>query len=480
MSVHGDDETLKAETGHLRDGQDNPRLDLPVPVRRRSQRPTSWWRGIYNRISQSGADVDEGDDRPERHHRRVSRYSKTIDPLLFDYDDAPPPPIFHTLRESRISQQFRDGDRGVGAHSPPVSYREVGASYPPVHIQAPIKKSLPSTPQDHSLVPPLNQTDTLFARVFPEGSHAVTSTELGSSATSQSTHIHLGVPHVRLTNNAPVVIVQGNDPSRSLAASPVSLQSKGQEVSANAPRTSSPIRDTATDFSLNPVAPSLVDLPQRSIRSSHRRESAGHTVISPGQLHASANYPRAGGGHPFDVSFDPMSLYTAEIHPSVMDQDSRYPPLQRTSNHPQIAPPESSSHGPRGVNHHESPRLSHSSSNSGNRLYQRVSAPPNPVSSVPTVDSNRRRSRHSFSPANGLQLTIPSAAMSSPPRRSSQGYSPVNRIAASHIDLPDDPSERFKVLTQLTNSLPSTEARPRRTRRSNTDAVNVRTPRTQS
>ena len=460
--LHGGDETLKADSGHLRDGQDNPCLDLPVPVRRLSQRPTSWWRGIYNRISQSGAEVDEKEDRPEQHHRRKSRYSKPIDPLLLDYDDAPPRSIFHARRENRTSQQLRDNDIGMSAYSPPLSYHEA-PRYPPVH-QAPIKKTLPSTPQDHSLgLPPTsNRSDTLLARVFPEDSPVITSTELGSSTTSQSTHTHLGVPHVRLTNNAPVIIVQGGDPNRSQAASPVLLQSRGPEVPAKyAPRALSPVRDTTTDFSLHPA-----------------RESAGHIIVPPRQLHDTPNHPRASGGHRVDVSFDPMSLYTAEIHPSVIDQRSRYPPLERTSNHPQIASPESSSHRSGGVNHRESPRHSHPSSTSGNRRYQDVSAPPDPVSPF-TVDSNRHHARHSFSPTNTLQLRIPSTA-ASPSRRSSHGYSPPNRIATSHINLPDDPSERFKALMQLTNSLPATEARPRRTRHSNSDAVNLRTPRTRS
>ena len=205
----------------------------PAPTHQRGQ--VSWWRRIYNRLSQSGPDTDtDGTSSPPTtfpHTRRRSssrRRSKDITgkvgtaPLMADvqeddYNDPPPPSAIRTYRESRNNGKSRKN--GLKRQSPPTldppllftSFGDIPSplSSPEARNDTrypvlPVRSARTSqAPQPTMLSPPLlspsaqslQQADSFLDRAFSGSVEPGSSVEVLSAGPSSSqSHHH----HVRL------------------------------------------------------------------------------------------------------------------------------------------------------------------------------------------------------------------------------------------------------------------------------------------
>ncbi|KZP19623.1 DUF300-domain-containing protein [Athelia psychrophila] len=152
---------------------------------------TSWWRGVYNRLSQSGPDPEE-----------TARHATLILPHHYEYDDAPPASIIQTYRNSQASEANADSTR--------LNDSDVLRPLPPSPTPRKQHKDNASPPT------PVTRSDSLLARVFPYAS----STNL---ATSEATHLsgHMQVKTVGMGQTpSSVIVISGDDPGRVLMRSP--------------------------------------------------------------------------------------------------------------------------------------------------------------------------------------------------------------------------------------------------------------------
>ncbi|KAI0309660.1 hypothetical protein OF83DRAFT_1183196 [Amylostereum chailletii] len=155
----------------------------PEPVDTRIQR--SWWRGLYDRVSQSNPDDDNAlahpsISKPKCHakskskSRRASRDEERKG-LMYTYDDLPPPSALQTYRSSRRASQ------------------EMAARPPPPSDGMPtLFASIPEHDVHHAPHPsPLSPTrsDSLLGRVFPP-SQPRTSEHGHATVTSASSHAY--------------------------------------------------------------------------------------------------------------------------------------------------------------------------------------------------------------------------------------------------------------------------------------------------
>ncbi|KAI0646590.1 organic solute transporter Ostalpha-domain-containing protein [Trametes meyenii] len=293
------------------------------------QRQTSWWRRVYNHISQSGPDPDTEHlfpsappssfpNPPRRSSTR--RYFKDVTtrtgttPLIYDvqeddYNDPPPPSAIRTYRESKNKRG------GVKRKQPPVleppllsasfadvpsplSSPDVGGSRAPVAQYQPVSSQQPSPtwPAPATLAPTSSvstpgtesvQADSFLERAFaasvePSSSVEVLSTG-PSSSQSHHTHIRLG-PHPYIGTKMkrlprtpdvvePAVTVPSSSPTP--AASP-SLPPRSPNVGLSSVPPAAPAYPPPPLISPSPSAPVLWirDESRRPARSSHRRDSA--------------------------------------------------------------------------------------------------------------------------------------------------------------------------------------------------------------
>ncbi|GJE91499.1 organic solute transporter Ostalpha-domain-containing protein [Phanerochaete sordida] len=164
------------------------------PARRRSGQSQSWWRNIYNRLSQSepledrSPTIDSLPYVPEKSPTDQQRLSykprpRRVDNAAFDprqhlYDDPPPPSAIRSYRESKSSRKRSEcQDAASGPVHNPVVLNAFGASHirsvpparPPSAPSAPSANSTPySRRQSLPPTPSTNRSDSFFHRAFPD------------------------------------------------------------------------------------------------------------------------------------------------------------------------------------------------------------------------------------------------------------------------------------------------------------------------
>ncbi|KAI0358078.1 DUF300-domain-containing protein [Trametes cingulata] len=317
------------ENKHSSGAYYSPIVDAEVPAPQgHEQRQTSWWRRVYNRLSQSGADADAEQPLPEAAQgslqkalRRVStrRRSKDIPTkagatqLIYevqedDYNDPPPPSAIRSYRESKnkksgvkrkppptlepplLSASFADTPS-------PLSSPDAGGPTADVRQYRRVSTNLASSSKQGSTtvlpIPPLPtpgaesvQADSFLDRAF------AASVELGSSVevlstgppSSQSHHNHVKLgPHpevamkVKALPSAPAITdpttsaaLSSPTPGRSAQFAPAPPTARPPRMPQVAPAYSSP------RASPGPAVPALwtVDESRGRSHSSHRRDSA--------------------------------------------------------------------------------------------------------------------------------------------------------------------------------------------------------------
>ena len=303
-------EAIEKELGKRRASGDNTRHSSDNGT---SRPRSSWWRGVYNRLSQSGPDPDE----PERPVALLL-------PHGYEYDDAPPPSIIRTYC-------IRNAEEARAITSRPIEADILGPLPPSPLLRKDLRNS--ASP------PAVERSDSLLARVFPHAS----STDLASS---QSTHTSgaIQVKNVGM-GQAPssVVITSGNNPGRVLMRSPepghlpgvtgvddarprssAAQKTRQHESSADSipPVHTQPRRQQTAPLIIQRTVQQRPPLPEPTDRrmsgSSHVRQSAAHRA----SRHLTAPVP-SGAVAPFlpqhmgvaraadGDAFDPMSLYLA-------------------------------------------------------------------------------------------------------------------------------------------------------------------------
>ncbi|KAI0674597.1 organic solute transporter Ostalpha-domain-containing protein [Trametes maxima] len=293
------------------------------------QRQTSWWKRMYNRLSQSGPD-------PETEHlppngppnsfpnplRRPSahRHSKDIPtragatPLMYDvqeddYNDPPPPSAIRTYRESKNKRGGIKRKQPPALEPPllsasfadipsPLSSPDVGGTgvpttqYLPVSVQPPsLAQPAPTTPAPTPSVSTPGtesvQADSFLERAFaasvePSSSVEVLSTG-PSSSQSHHTHVKLG-PHpyiatkMKALPRTPDVVgpaVTGPSSTPTPAALPALLPRSPNARLSSIP-SAAPVYPPTPLATSAPTVPALwvQDELRRPARSSHRRDSA--------------------------------------------------------------------------------------------------------------------------------------------------------------------------------------------------------------
>jgi hypothetical protein len=196
----------------------------------------SWWRSIYNRISQSGPENDNRNLTPAPSRRASRRQSKSREPSKtrsrdvdvehpYDMDDPPPPSLF---RSKRLSGQNKAGQGSYSAISPyadedmlaPLSvfndhqgsylqrqsyqrnstHRTNSAVPPPMSpanrpVQSPSSPPLPSSPPPKSFLAPMGisrddvSAESLLGRVFPSKSSDANPTAHGTDNTHSTGYV---------------------------------------------------------------------------------------------------------------------------------------------------------------------------------------------------------------------------------------------------------------------------------------------------
>ena len=353
---------------------------------RRSQR-ASWWRNIYNRMSQPGTEpVDETFTRLAKRNSGHLHHSRDFDrtSLLDEYDDPPPLSIIHAHRSNRQSRDSRNMDAVTDIGDMPVPDMAQAANHAqePTDILGPLptsmRNSVPPGGQSYMALipssPGVDRSDSLLARVFPHSSPGLSSVELGSAASvsSQSTsrpRAQARAAKLHLTTNPSVVINPGNDPGRALVSSPVPLQMSPGPMSdknfGTIAHRQSLVLSTSAELDMAPppvppkpdprgsddtptrhASPPLPD--ERPSRSSHRRESAGHCASHPSYSHPSSMpspslettsaVPQAGDRVPDNSNT--MGLYrTGNDNPRIWESREDTERLDSTTQHNHASPP---------------------------------------------------------------------------------------------------------------------------------------------
>ncbi|PIL25191.1 transporter [Ganoderma sinense ZZ0214-1] len=296
---------------------------MPVPGHQRVQ---SWWRRIYNRLSQTGAEpeLDRTSSRHRKHRTSSRRQSREVlgevgasrllaDVREDDYNDPPPPSAIRTYRETKSkkppkrkapppmqppllsasfgdipsplsSPEMRDGSRLIIPQSPP---NHDSALHPdsPGHLPPP-----PLSPSVQSV-----HVDSFLERAFAGSVGHDSSAEVMSAGPSSSqSHQHriaLGsVPRVstavKVLPQTPVIV----HPSTTRPMSPLVPVSPPPALPARNPLRAQAVSPQRTpdvqDPFASPRSPPPVASPQRNVpstwaedpprgrRPSHRRDSA--------------------------------------------------------------------------------------------------------------------------------------------------------------------------------------------------------------
>ncbi|CAL1711248.1 unnamed protein product [Somion occarium] len=277
---------------------------VPKQNRRRSQR-TSWWRNVYNRLSQSHADLEpefeplpladqrvpsKKDRSPYHKPTRLGDYD-----YAFDFEDPPPP---SAIRSYRASRGFPSQHRKVQASPPdaqpdphyvpttstPASAYISSHSSPSrlpsnTHHSMPVPHALSQTVSSTSLAssPPTESShpDSFLARVFPYRSDASHSGEALSSVltlpSSQSHHsrVHLGGDRRVVANGVVTAQAPSLVPSR-----PQSHAIRSQEaiIAENTGQLGQLLEEDEVERRSSNAQQS--NNPLKPARSSHHRDSA--------------------------------------------------------------------------------------------------------------------------------------------------------------------------------------------------------------
>lgn len=260
----------------------------------RERRP-SWWRGVYNHLSQSGADQEEAvlGRHTHSHLGDIDHRVSLLLPHAYNYDDAPPPSIIRTYRPRNTEELTK-----------PTLTDILG----PLPQASPLRRA-----HNNNKLPPLtvDRSDSLLARVFP---HASSTDLVSASASSQSTHgpgtVQMGTTWKgKIPSN--IIVTPENDPGRVLLGPPE--PGEFQPVLEHPPR---PFMPAAGSSRLR----ESVDY-----RAS-RRPRVSIPSLSP---HRSA--PRAVSE---DV-FDPMNLYRA-----AQNDNRNYPAEPPSPKHRRLSAPQ--------------------------------------------------------------------------------------------------------------------------------------------
>ncbi|KAL1944940.1 hypothetical protein VTO73DRAFT_2560 [Trametes versicolor] len=327
---------------HASSAQYSPVVDAEAAGH--GQRQTSWWRRVYNRLSQSGPDVDTEQPlhngpqgRLPNALRRLStrRRSKDI-PTRFgatplsrdvhedDYNDPPPPSAIRTYRESKQKQ-------GVKRKPPPVMFSPLlSASF--ADVPSPLSSPdmggpIPLTPQyspaamqhawaarQHLMVPsptpPLptpateSTRDSFLERAFAASIEPASSAEVLSAApsSSQSHHNHVTLgPHPEIAMKTKALPTAPFVHEPAVVAGPSSPRFTGSTTSPTAARDGRlpPVRPAdpsslATRMSPQSIVPPIwvQDDARGRTRSSHRRDSAQFSPGYPDQFPSQRSPPQ--------------------------------------------------------------------------------------------------------------------------------------------------------------------------------------------
>ncbi|KAH9888780.1 organic solute transporter Ostalpha-domain-containing protein [Cubamyces lactineus] len=293
-----------------------PVVDADAPISGHGPRQTSWWRRIYNRLSQSGPDPDVEQAAPPGSYSNPSRRSSTCrrskdvptragaTRLMQDvqedvYDEPPPPSAIRTYRESKNKMG------GVKRKPPPtLDPPLLSASFAdvPSPLSSPNAGERPLVPiPQHSSVapwrdpttvlssPPLPspaaesfQADSFLDRAFAASIEPASSAEaLSSRPSSQSHHTHVKLgphPHIvtkmKALPETPLVVDPGR--ARPSGLPPAPMPTSPQEGTQSRPIAPvSPLR-AAVHGSPTAAVPSIwvTNEPRGRTRTSHRRDSA--------------------------------------------------------------------------------------------------------------------------------------------------------------------------------------------------------------
>ncbi|KAJ8482614.1 hypothetical protein ONZ51_g5230 [Trametes cubensis] len=298
-----------------------PVVDADVLAPSHGSRQTSWWRRIYNRLSQSGLDTDVEQATPSGNYGNPSRRSSTrrrskdiptragATRLMQDvqedvYDEPPPPSAIRTYRESKNKKG------GVKRKPPPtLDPPLLSASFAdvPSPLSSPDagERPLVPIPQEHLSVhsplarrldpnnvlspPPLPspatqsiQTDSFLDRAFAASIEPASSAEAlssGPSSQSHHTHVKLG-PHAHIVTKmkalpeTPHVFNAARTGPSDLQPTPAPISPKDDTQS----RPITPVAPLRAAVHGSPTAavPSMwaTDEPHGRTRTSHRRDSA--------------------------------------------------------------------------------------------------------------------------------------------------------------------------------------------------------------
>ncbi|KAF7982217.1 hypothetical protein HWV62_29410 [Athelia sp. TMB] len=383
-------EAIEKELGRRRAGGNNTRHSSEDG----SSRPrSSWWRDVYNRLSQSGPDSDE----PERP-------TASLLPHGYEYDDAPPPSIIQTYR-------IRNAEEARALTSGPIDADVLG----PLPASPLLRKDL----RNNASTPAVERSDSLLARVFPH-------TSLTDLAPSESTHTsgNIQVKNVGMGQvPSSVVVTSGNNPGRVLMRSPEPGHLPGVTGIDDArPRTSGP-QKTRQQYELpadvippvhtqprrQQTLPLIVQqrtvqqhapLPEPTDRrvsgSSRVRQSAAHrasqrlTASVPSGA-ANPSLPQHMGRPANGDAFDPMSLYLAA------QRHNAQPPSRERRHTPAL--PTASSAGPR-------PKRSPFT-----RAPTRLSIP----APLAPIASHQRTTPHTANPTHPISRPAPAHYNDTPP-----------------------------------------------------------------
>ncbi|KAM5544184.1 hypothetical protein V8D89_001844 [Ganoderma adspersum] len=328
----------------------------PAPGHHRVQ---SWWRRIYNRLSQTGdeANLDRTNSyRHHKHHTSSRRQSREVlgevgaarllaDVREDEYNDPPPPSAIRTYRETKSKRQPPKRKAPPSVHPPllSASFGDIPSPLSSPEMRDGTRPIIPQSPPNHGpaldpgtlgqLPPPLLSpsvqsvnADSFLERVFAgsveHGSLAEVMSAGPSSSQSHQNRVALGpVPRVstgvKVLPQTPVVVhPEASHPSSPLVpASPppppaIPLRSplRAQAVSPDrAPNLQDPF---ASPRSPPPVASpernvptSWAEDPPRGRRSSHRRDSAQYLPESA----VSSSSPTQYSSPPFSLPIQQQS-----------------------------------------------------------------------------------------------------------------------------------------------------------------------------
>jgi len=284
---------VDVEQGHIRGGSQN----------------RSWWRNIYQRVSQSG-----GDDEQEKHltphpkRKSVSRPNDRVQalPLInetpiggtgYAYEDPPPPSTLSAYRSSRLV----DVQREISPNPTP-------------HVSPPSSDVAHRSPSQPKPKTKLGRSDSLLDRVFAYlGSDAhATNTELDHGTESQPSprsslwragSAKVVSKHVQqMSSVTQANVSEGIDPRPvTPVRGDVGVPSRGVETPTPLPNRSH-IRDTANHFGTPPYTPPPQQLPLAA-----RHPPVRHDPPINRQLpHHPPGIPEPNAGHYLSFPYPPL------------------------------------------------------------------------------------------------------------------------------------------------------------------------------